>query len=332
MSLHITNGDSAGDLMRLAGLPGEVLPWRDVLHEGPVPAEMSLEDLSGVRARFGASQGWGKHAEILSAFRIRDARLAAFHDFEEVILWFEHDLYDQLQIIQLLDWFSGQELGATRLSMICIGDFPGVRDFHGLGNLTPQQLATLYGSQKDLSAEQLRLGRRAWRAFTAPDPAQVQRVLGEDLAPLPFLAPALMRYLEEFPGLETGLNRTQRLILELVAGGVRVPPAIFACHQDREAAPFMGDSTFWNRIDGLCEGPHPFLSNPGTGVFEAALQKRLSDVRLALTSAGRAALSGEADWIVLNGIDEWCGGAHLVTGGHWRWDQAEQILVTARSG
>ncbi|MFT5259965.1 MAG: hypothetical protein ACI9J2_001341 [Saprospiraceae bacterium] len=34
---NITNGDSAVNLMREGALPGVYLPWRDVLHDGPVP-------------------------------------------------------------------------------------------------------------------------------------------------------------------------------------------------------------------------------------------------------------------------------------------------------
>ena len=43
--LIITNGDSAAACMREARLDGEILPWRDILHEGPVPAGLDLEDL-----------------------------------------------------------------------------------------------------------------------------------------------------------------------------------------------------------------------------------------------------------------------------------------------
>ena len=36
--LHVTNGESAGNTLRQTALGGAVLPWQDVLHEGPVPA------------------------------------------------------------------------------------------------------------------------------------------------------------------------------------------------------------------------------------------------------------------------------------------------------
>ena len=55
--LHITNGDSAVGLMREGGISGDILPWRDVLHDGPVPGGLDLEALSRVRARFLADRG-----------------------------------------------------------------------------------------------------------------------------------------------------------------------------------------------------------------------------------------------------------------------------------
>ena len=48
--LHVTNGESAGNTLRQTGLGGAVLPWQDVLHEGPVPAGPRPELL---RARAG---------------------------------------------------------------------------------------------------------------------------------------------------------------------------------------------------------------------------------------------------------------------------------------
>ena len=49
--LIITNGDSAVDGLRAAGIAAEILPWRDILHDGPVP-DLPLEELSRVRARW----------------------------------------------------------------------------------------------------------------------------------------------------------------------------------------------------------------------------------------------------------------------------------------
>ena len=101
--LHVTNGDSAAELIRRSGIAGDVLSWRDVLHEGPVPADLELTALGRVRAEFLAAQGWGRVDEIRAAFIERDETIAAVGERDEIVLWFEHDLYDQLQLIQILD-------------------------------------------------------------------------------------------------------------------------------------------------------------------------------------------------------------------------------------
>jgi len=46
--LNITNGDCAVEIMKKEDITGVFLIWRDVLHEEPVPDDLSLEELSEV--------------------------------------------------------------------------------------------------------------------------------------------------------------------------------------------------------------------------------------------------------------------------------------------
>jgi hypothetical protein len=36
-ALHVTNGDSAAGTLRATGVVQRIIPWRDALHDGPVP-------------------------------------------------------------------------------------------------------------------------------------------------------------------------------------------------------------------------------------------------------------------------------------------------------
>ena len=100
--LHVTNGESAGNTLRQTALGGAVLPWQDVLHEGPVPA-LPRQELLRTRARFLADCGWGRRQALLSSLERRDRQLLeALRDGLQVVLWFEHDLYDQLQLLDVL--------------------------------------------------------------------------------------------------------------------------------------------------------------------------------------------------------------------------------------
>ena len=106
--LHVTNGDSTVLGLREAGIEGDVLAWRDILHEGPVPADLSEDGLDEVRARFLAGLGAGSYEEVRASFAEREVALAAALEGDEIVLWFEHDLYDQLQLIQILSWFASR--------------------------------------------------------------------------------------------------------------------------------------------------------------------------------------------------------------------------------
>lgn len=229
MILHITNGDCAGHLLRIAFPNDAILPWRDVLHDGPVPPGLELHELSAVRALF--------HGEP-SCFEERDSLLASYRRFEETVLWFEHDLYDQLQLIQLLDWFAGREANLTLLQAC---------DY--LWNMSADRLALLFPSRVPVTLRQFELARAAWAAFREPDPNALIPFLAPDGA-LPWLAPALLRFCEEYPGAEDDLTRTERVVRALRARGVTDRFRLFEEFQRTEDPKFMGDTSFFRILDG----------------------------------------------------------------------------------
>jgi hypothetical protein len=312
--LHVTNGDCAADVIREAGLPGEVLPWRDVLHEGPVPARLPLEELSAVRARWMEERGWAEPGmSVAGEFAARDRALAGFHAHDEVVLWFEHDLYDQLQLAQLLDWFAAQELGTTRLTLVCGDEY--------LGSSTPARLAERFPGRRSVTDAQLALGEAAWSAFRSPDPTAVSSLLAGDTSALPWLGEALRRHLEQFPSTRNGLSRSEQQALEALADGARTLRDVFLAHNHREDPVWLGDATLVSYVEDLARGNAPLvrIGHGGDGLLSRGVE---------LTDAGWAVLDAREDRVRLNGIDRWLGGVHL--SGHespWRWDPAARRLV-----
>src|SRR4051812_3055 len=152
--LHITNGDVAANTLKGLYPDDDVLPWRDPMTEGPFPAGLDLCATSEVRAGYLAGPGL-PHDQVLRDFRLRDQHLAAAGRYDDVTLWFEHDLLDQLQLLQLLDWFAAAQVRSDRLCIVCIGTFPGVVPFRGLGQLGPAQMGTLLEARAPVTPLQL---------------------------------------------------------------------------------------------------------------------------------------------------------------------------------
>ncbi|HSK76742.1 MAG TPA: DUF1835 domain-containing protein [Thermoanaerobaculia bacterium] len=325
--LHITNGDMAADRLRLAGVPGTVSITADVLHEGPAPAGLPPERWRKVRARYLAESGYDDYDRCLATLTAWDHQIESAPEYDEVVLWFEHDLFDQLLLIRILDWFAGRNLGRAELSLLCIGEFPGVEPFHGLGDLTPEQMASLVDRRRHVNEGQKLLARDAWRAFCASSPTGLEEILRRDTSALPFLAGALRRHLEEFPSVQNGLSRTERQALLGVAAGHTTFETLFAATQRMEERIFLGDTSFLRNLRVLASGSRPLLR------LESAPGSSLRSTRITLTATGRDVLENRDDWVHIHGLDHWLGGVHLQgSEAAWRWDAEAGRLVRRADG
>lgn len=298
--LIVTNGLSAVGNLEAAGIPNEKLPWDDVLHDGPVPRGLELPDLSLVRGRFIADCAWGEPEVVRRSFIRRDERLGATAAEDEVLLWFEHDLYDQLQLLQVLDWFADLARRPRRLTLICRAAY--------VSEESGDALRTAHEARDDVTARQLRLARRVWAAFRAPDPRALAGLMAEDTSDLPFVTAALRRFLEEYPWSGDGLARSERQAL----AALRQQPGatardLFLAAPAREDPKYLGDLSFFRYLDAMAREPYPLLAADESG-------------RLQITRTGEAVLDGKADRLRLRGLDRWYGGARLTGGNLWRWN------------
>jgi hypothetical protein len=297
--LHVTNGAAvAADLRTL----GEVLTWDDVLHEGPVPA-LAPAPLREVRASFLAGAGFTDLAQARTRLATRDERLDTVDFSTRIVLWFEDDLYDQLQLLQILDRLAAS--AESRRSRP-LGPVELVRLSRGPRSFLRDRLAAAV----PLSEADHELGRRLWAAFTAPDPLGVEEAWLAGTPGLPDVAPALGRLLEEHPATTDGLARTDRQILAALADGPLPPAALFDAATAPERRPFLGDATLWWRAARLA----PLLTQTEHGAF-------------ALTADGERVLAGEVDaTALLAPLDRWVGGVHHAGGPAVRWDPAKRRL------
>ena len=85
----------------------------------------------------------------------------------QVVLWFEHDLYDQLQLLDVLALAHAEE---AEPELIVVGSFPGRPSFAGLGELTAGELETLWPSRRPAAPASLEAAAAAWAAVRAPEP------------------------------------------------------------------------------------------------------------------------------------------------------------------
>ncbi len=338
LTLHVTNGDHAAQGLARSGLPGDVLAWRDVLHDGAVPPDDDREAFWQVRAQFIAASGWATEQAAFEDFAARDTRLDRLTAADTIVLWFEPDLYDQLQLIQVLSRMQQRPHGERPRLFIAPADVM-------LGPLEPAQFTPLFDARRAIVDEDLTWGRAAWRAFTSTTPdglvalvAQLDREFtsrrydADDTIRMPHLSAALRRMLEEYPDTPSGLSRSERQICESLAAGETTLSKLYPAHQAREEWVWLGDSSFAWYVQRLSDCAEPLVTHPdGTRVESPAGGSESTAFwqrTVALTPFGRDVLQGRADAVRANGIDRWIGGAHLMTARHWRWDAERQRTVS----
>lgn len=227
--VHITNGDAVAEkLRRWAGEP-RLIVWHDILHEGPVPPDLPLEDLTAFRTEWLTANGFGTTHHMQE----RDRQLRRLVARDSLWLWFEDDLYDQLQLLQVLHFIHEEELTASPHFIV---DIPRT--------LAVEQMAALAANKTRITPAMLETGERAWQAFTH---RAVPALLETDLTALPHLRPAMERLMEHTPE----NNRVQRTIVELLREGGKTAGQLFGEYQQTEERPFLGDTTFFRYLDAL---------------------------------------------------------------------------------
>jgi RNA polymerase sigma factor (sigma-70 family) len=329
--LHIVNGDAVGNMLKQGIVTGDVLVWREVYSAGPNFVNPAGERERAIRAQsLEASMGIPS-AEYIAGCSEQEAKLRGFNRYEEVVLWFEHDLFDQSMLAYLLHWFRGQKLGRTKLSLLCIGEFPGIELFHGLGQLTPEQLKTLSGTWRSIGQEELELGSELWQAYVNPDPLRMADLLAlkqSQLAAsaLPFAYAAFQAHLSRLPSVENGLGIVEQTTLQAVRGGANTPMELFRQVSDVLHVLGLGDLEYWLYLRGLVQGAQPLLmidSMPAADNFDFREVPDFLNRKVTMTELGTQILDGAADRVAVQGMDMWYGGIHLQ--GHstaWRWDRS----------
>jgi len=338
LTLHLTNGDAAAAGLARSGLPGDILSWRDVLHDGPVLPEPDLDVFRRARAEFLASRGWLPEPAALLDLTERDERLAGVTATDEIVLWFEPNLCDQLQLVQVVARLARRPPSQRPLLTIAPVD-------HFLGPLVPEKFAPIFALRRAMQEEDLDHATGAWSAFSSPTPEAVTDVVhrldrevrartyaADDSVRVPHLAAALRRQLEEYPDIDHGLSRTERQICEVLEPGVITLEKLFVASQATESWAWLSDWSFAWYLQRLSDCSHPLIVHPngsrilapqrdasGRGFWERAAQ---------LTPFGAEVLRGREDVIAANGIDRFMGGVRNTSGRCWRWDaRLQQVMV-----
>ncbi len=309
---HWRCGNDIAHSLRLAGFKGAFQMLTDPLCMGPVQ-DLPIEKYKATRGQY-ISQAFGINStDVIHRLDDEYASLKLLGSGGHHVLWCEADAYDQLFLIRAL---AGLEGLPAKLELIEVDRIPGVRRFMGIGQLAPDVLAWLWPQRRLINEETVQLARQAWSAYCAASPIKLANLAHSPQKCLPLLAPALLRQLQELPGIHDGLSLTERLSLQLVdeAGPVAFGTIFAELMDKREPLPFLGDLMFYAIM-------RPFIDSPTPLLIESDAHLVWPKRTLKLTPLGHNVLSGKVYWPDLAPQERWVGGVCIQPGRpHWMID------------
>ncbi len=356
--LHVVNGDETARSIRASGVlkpldpvleavrdPDDIVAWRDVLYEGPVGSGLSPVNLAHDRSQFIASRGWEPYITVRQSFGRRDSAIASTKRQDEVVYWFESDLYDVLQLVQALDRLAARRPEATRFSWILVDRRPDEPGTHGFGRLSTDAVQRLMATRQPVPEGAWAEARAVWTAFISGEPARLQALADlvdqDHASSVPYLWDGIARLLAEFPDRSTGLSRSEQLVLEAAGRGDATPGDVFTAVQAAEPRPFLGDTQVWERLEWFATATTPLLRRTDDQAWVSPVVDLLSldepdldafrKQRLQLTPVGEDVLAGRIDWLTLRPRDRWLGGYEIPMAGSWRYDNRTGRLLAPES-
>jgi hypothetical protein len=324
--IHIAPGFSAAGCMK-QGLRldrGTLLVNQDLLSCGPLPTLGSLEEWTRVREQYLRSiyPDWPDFSFASESDLLTNAEV--LRDAESIVLWIGTGTAEQLLLAWTVQVLRTVDVAPSRLRVIQFSREP-TRDYEivGLGVLNPDQFRA-HPPAAALTKIDIAEIDAAWGAVTATDPEALLAFLGGKESTLPFLRRSLTSLLFRFPDSKTGLNCWERELLRYVRekGPIVARVIGHTMAHDMEQPDWVGDAYLFARLRRLADSKlaHPFLSLTGPEIS-------MRGSKVTLTDTGAQALDGDANFVDLNGIDDWIGGVHLESGKGNMWFCEDNTLV-----
>ncbi len=212
--LHITNGDSFTSRLQSLQFKGDVITWREMLCEGKTLSTVGSESFWKTRFEFlhknyKVSKSWFIE-KTLKEYR----SLCNHKQQDQIVLWFEYDLFCQINMLAVLSWLK-QHRRHAEISLVCSGKVEDSPKLHGLNELNDDKLMELYDNRKVLSQDDIEYADYIWQLYCSDNPIRLENQIANNDFQFEYLSDALKTHLKRFPTIKNGLNDLENHILEV---------------------------------------------------------------------------------------------------------------------
>ncbi|MBC2840510.1 DUF1835 domain-containing protein [Robiginitalea sp. SC105] len=214
--LHITNGDSFTQRLQELKLKGDIITWREMLCEGKTETNVGSEAFWKTRFDFlhknyNVSKSWFIE-KTLKEYR----SLCNHKQQDEIVLWFEYDLFCQINMLAVISWLKTHRRHA-QITLACSGNQESGEQLLGLSELDEDQIRKLYDQRVELSQDDIEYADYVWQLYCSDNPIRLENLTDFENYHFDYLENSIQAHLKRFPSIRNGLNELENRVLKAVA-------------------------------------------------------------------------------------------------------------------
>ncbi len=321
-TLHIRCGNDIEQALERAGFEGDFLTYTDPICQGPLSDQ---PDAKQQRLRFVLEEYPGLTADECRQRQLdEDTKLSNAKKYGRIVLWFEHDPFDQLLLVKVLNQLRASKAEERKVELVSLDRFPGISKFIGIGQLSPTALRHMYKSRIPVPEAAYGLSRQVWKALVASSPERLFAMTGSQQPSLPYLRTAILRYLSDLPSVHNGLSFSENAALKILAGGDRSWGQVFRKFMTEfDPLPYHGDLMYLGTLLRLQSAERPAVSCAKLDLSDEGWGKS----EFSITGIGQELLNNEVDWMDCGPRERHHGGVICFGTPDWRWDAKRQTVM-----
>ena len=212
--LHITNGDILTKRLNTLKLKGDIITWREMLCEGKTLTNVGSESFWKARFEF-LNKNYKVSKSSFIEKTLKEYRSLCNHKQQDrIVLWFEHDLFCQINMLAVISWLKVHRKYAE-ISLVCSGKEDESDKLYGLNDLNDQQLSSLYTNRTVLTRDDIEYADYVWQLYCSDNPIRLENLKDFKNYQFDYLSDAITSHLHRFPSIKNGLNVMENNILQL---------------------------------------------------------------------------------------------------------------------
>lgn len=212
--LHITNGDDISRKISAMDLPGDVITWREMLCEGPASMDVGDEEFVRLRKTYLLKKYNIPEDQYQEKFLGELAKLAAINGYDEIVLWFEFDLFSHMNMLALITFLLQNKKNGP-FSLVCSRKLKGEEEMSPLSQLSGKQLKEHYKCRIPLNDDDIQTAQLIWELYCSKNPKKLASEI-KKTTNFEYLSSCIRAHIERFPSVTTGLNSLEINVLKLI--------------------------------------------------------------------------------------------------------------------